>query len=154
MKQIQLGEVDTLKHDKKVVINVKFGIDSKGEIDYSVSAEGNICSAHSSGGDFNEPTLLEGLKKCLSWYCEDYLKEGYKQENIIIKKEFLTKEEFDEWVIMREEEKKRDLDYLKKDLDKLKGEFTKKLLQQKELNKPKDYRIIWEKFARNVENTQ
>ena len=125
MKQQVLGE--TIKHDKKVVVNVVFGLDCNGERDFMVSEENNMCSAHSSGGDFNEPNLKEGLKKCLTWYCSDYLEEGYTKENIIIKEREMTKEELDDWIKMREDEKIRDTKSLTKEIAKLKSELMNKM---------------------------
>lgn len=146
----------TLKHDKKAIINIKYGLDSQGKRDWEVriiDEEGNLYGRgvkviyHSSGGygkDLN--TIEEKLEHLIKELKEELDSEGYKPENIKIKTKEMTKEEFDEWLEEREGLKKKDIEYYQKEISRTKKDLAELL---KELVKHKN-----KEFSQFIKNTK
>ena len=147
MKQIELG--NHIKHDKIGLIEVEHSLDSDGKRDWSCAIKGDMCIYCSSGGynykDIDNEDKSEVLKCLIKELTNELIEDGYKQENIKVEISYMTKEQFDEWVVRRKEETQRDLEIVKEEITKLQKEFTKKLKYQRDLNKPKDYNLIWKK---------
>ena len=156
--QIELGQ--HIKHEKVGIIKVEHSLDSWGDKDWSCYIEDDMCSYHSSGGysykNIDNKDKSEVLKCLIKELTNELIEDGYKEENIKVEVSYMTKEEFDKWVVQRKEETQRDLIRVKEELTKLQKEFTKKLKYQRDLNKPKDYSIIWTKsnFAKVVGNQE
>ena len=148
MKQQMLG--NTIKHEKEALIKVKHNIDSYGERDWTCWIEDDMCIYCSSGGysytGIDNEDKSEVLKCLIKELTNELIEKGYKQENIKVEVSYMTKEEFDEWVVRRKEDTERELERTKEELSKLQKEFTKKLVYQKSLNNTKDYSKVWENF--------
>ena len=148
-----------MKHDKKALIKVEHSLDYLGKEDWTCS-DGGMCIYCSSGGysykGINNEDKSEVLKCLIKELTNELIEKGYKPENIKVEVSYMTKEEFDEWVVRRKEEKVRDLEYTEKEIVDLKNKFTKALKKKVELNKPKDYELIWKnsKFVEFVENPE
>ena len=154
MKQIQLGS--HIKHDKVGLIKVKHDIDYLGERSWNCWIEGGMCIYHSSGGyDYKniDNEDKQAVLKCLIEELKNELiEDGYKKENIKVEVEYMNEQEFEEWIVRRKEENKRDLEYTEKEIKDYKDKLTEALKKKVELNKPKDYNIIWKKFVESVGN--
>jgi len=157
MKQFELGQ--HIKHDKEALIKVEHSLDYLGERDWMCYIVGDMCIHTSSGGynykGINNEDKSEVLKCLIKELTNELIEDGYKQENIKVEVSYMSKIEFDEWVIKRKEDTERELVRVKEEITKLQKEFTKKLIHQKFLNKPKDYDTLWKKsnFA-NVEKNK
>jgi len=155
MKQIELGQ--HIKHDEKSLIKVEHSLDYLGKEDWTCS-DGGMCIYCSSGGysykGIDNKNKSEVLKCLIKELTEELIEDGYREENIKVEVSYMTKEEFDKWVVRRKEETKGDLERVKEEITNLQKEFTKKLKYQRDLNKPKDYELIWtnSNFAKVVGN--
>ena len=118
MKQIELGT--HIKHDKKGLIEVEHSLDSFGERDWSCAIKGDMCIYCSSGGysykNIDNEDKSEVLKCLIKELTNELIEDGYKQENIKVETSYMTKEEFDKWVVRRKEETQTDLERVKEEI--------------------------------------
>ena len=131
-------KVRDLVKDKKVIVLVKYHLDSKDERGFFVSdnrselgIESYLGGADSSGFGGNigekEKTLDEKEKEATDWIIKDIMEDGVPRENIEVIKEEMNEEDLVEHERRKAEDRKSDLEYAEKDIKRLSEELKEAL---------------------------
>ena len=120
--------------NKKVIVKVKYGLDSKDERDFFITdnrSEVGIesymggCGSSAFGSKIGqaEKTLIEKEQEALEWVIKGILEDGVARENISIVREEMNEEDMNKHNAWKEERRKTDLKNAEKDIE----EYSKKL---------------------------
>ncbi len=126
--RVEWVEEEPEKPIEKVIVKVKYGLDSQDKRDFSVTCENDSdvnVSAHSSAWGIKigeaEKTLEEKEKECLKWYIEKILETTEDKVEII--REEMNEEDIKKHNEWKEYHRKEDLKYAEKQIE----EYSKKL---------------------------
>jgi hypothetical protein len=135
-KQYNLEQLEN--KDKKVTIKVKYGLDFQNKKDFFVSddrVKSCLGGCDSSACSVDEVGLEKAEEEAVEWIKKDILEDGYKEENITIVKEEMTKEEEVEHYEMIVDRMKKDIEFEKNREIKIKEQLNDIKLNIEECNK-------------------
>ncbi len=135
-KRVSQSKIRELVKGKKIIVEVKYGLDSKDERDFFVSDNRREMGIESCLGGAGSSAykrfekLEDGEKEAVKWIIKDVMEDGIPRENIEVVRVEMNEEDLRKHNEWKADRRKSDLEYAEKDIKNY-SEKLKKALEVK-----------------------